>query len=326
VTHARIPVAILGATGAVGQTFIRLLAGHPWFRVAEVAASERSVGKSYAAATRWIEGPLPAEVALLDVQPCDPATLTSPVVFSALDSAAAGDLEPAFARAGRFVLSNAKNFRMEADVPLVIPEVNAAHLSLLGTQRAARGWNGAIVTNANCAATMATMAMAPLHERFGVRTVFAATMQAVSGAGYPGVPSLDILGNVIPYIGDEEPKIESEPGKIFGKLAGNRVEVLDIAVVTLFPEFFRATLETSIPGRAAAKGLVRYRVVDLRATKPEIRSAVEQLFSVKVLDVHTLRMSRKTRRVGKTMGYKPQWKKAIVRLAEGQRIEFFEGV
>src|SRR5258708_2660002 len=127
----RIPVAILGATGAVGQTFVRLLADHPWFRVAEVAASERSAGKSYAEATHWIEGELPADVAALTVQPCDPVDVTSTVVFSALDSAVAGDLEPAFARAGRFVLSNAKNFRMEPDVPLVIPEVNAAHLALV---------------------------------------------------------------------------------------------------------------------------------------------------------------------------------------------------
>ena len=220
----RIPVAILGATGAVGQTFIRLLDGHQWFRVAEVAASDRSAGKRYAEATRWIEGSLPAEVAGLTVKPCDPALLTSPVVFSALDAAAAGELEPAFARAGRLVLSNAKNFRMEADVPLVIPEVNAGHLDLIAAQRAARGWSGAIVTNANCAATVATMAMAPLHERFGLRTVFVATMQAISGAGYPGVASLDILGNVIPYIGDEEPKIEREMQKMLGRLAGKTIE------------------------------------------------------------------------------------------------------
>ena len=223
-THARIPVAILGATGAVGQTFVRLLDGHPWFRVAEVAASERSVGKSYAEATRWIEGHLPADVALLEVRACDPAVLASPVVFSALDSAAAGEVEPAFARAGRFVLSNAKNFRMSPDVPLVIPEVNADHLALLGPQREGRGWRGAIVTNANCAATVAAVALAPLHERFGVRKVFAATMQAVSGAGYPGVPSLDILGNVIPFIGDEEPKIESEMQKLLGRLVGTAIE------------------------------------------------------------------------------------------------------
>ena len=127
------------------------------------------------------------------MQPCDPSALSSSVVFSALDSAAAGDLEPAFARAGRFVLSNAKNFRMDADVPLVVPEVNASHLALVATQRKVRGWKGAIVTNANCAATVAAVAMAPLHEAFGIRSVFAATMQAISGAGYPGVSAVDIV-------------------------------------------------------------------------------------------------------------------------------------
>ena len=229
-TDSRIPVAILGATGAVGQTFIRLLNGHPWFRVAEVAASERSAGKSYAAATRWIEGDLPADVAVLRVLPCETTALSSPIVFSALDAAAAGDLEPAFARDGRFVLSNAKNFRMEADVPLVIPEVNASHLALIEVQRRIRGWSGAIITNANCASTTAAVAMAPLHERFGLRTVFAMTMQAVSGAGYPGVPSLDILGNVIPYIGDEEPKIEREMQKMLGRFVNGAVEAAPFVV------------------------------------------------------------------------------------------------
>ena len=227
---SRTPVAILGATGAVGQTFIRLLDGHPWFRVAEVAASERSAGKSYAEATRWIEGEMPAAVAGLDVLPCNPEGVTAPIIFSALDAKAAGELEPLFAGAGRFVLSNAKNFRMEDDVPLVIPEVNASHLGLIAMQRKARGWKGAIVTNANCAATVATVALAPLHERFGVRTVFAATMQAVSGAGYPGVASLDILGNVIPYIGDEEPKIEREMQKMLGKLGRGVVEPASFVV------------------------------------------------------------------------------------------------
>ncbi len=220
----RIPVAILGATGAVGQTFIRLLNAHPWFRVAEVAASERSAGKTYADATHWIEGAMPADVASLTVKLCDPAQISSQVVFSALDAAAAGELEPAFARTGCVVLSNAKNFRMEADVPLVIPEVNAAHLGLIAAQRTARGWPGAIVTNANCAATVAAMAMAPLHERFGLKSVFIVTMQAVSGAGYPGVPSLDILGNTIPHIGGEEPKIESEMQKMLGRFAGKTIE------------------------------------------------------------------------------------------------------
>jgi aspartate-semialdehyde dehydrogenase len=210
------PVAILGATGAVGQTFIRLLHRHPWFRIAEVAASERSAGKTYAEAARWLEGPMPDDVARLTVKACDAATIESRIVFSALDAAAAGEIEPAFARAGAFVLSNAKNFRMESDVPLVIPEVNAPHLELLDRQRTLRQWSGGIVTNANCAATVATMALAPLHQAFGLERVFIVTMQAVSGAGYPGVPSLDILGNVIPYIGDEEPKIEREMNKMLG--------------------------------------------------------------------------------------------------------------
>jgi aspartate-semialdehyde dehydrogenase len=230
-TSERIPVAILGATGAVGQTFIRLLDGHPWFRVAEVAASERSAGKSYAEATRWIEGNMPADVAALKVKACDTADVASPVVFSALDAAAAGDLEPAFATAGRIVLSNAKNFRMAADVPLVIPEVNASHLGLIVSQRAARGWKGAIVTNANCAATVAAVALAPLHEKFGLKQAIVATMQAISGAGYPGVPSLDILGNVIPYIGgEEEQKIEREMQKMLGKLSGSKIDEAQFVV------------------------------------------------------------------------------------------------
>ncbi|HEV8366115.1 MAG TPA: aspartate-semialdehyde dehydrogenase [Gemmatimonadaceae bacterium] len=221
----RIPVAILGATGAVGQTFIRLLDGHPWFTVAEVAASERSAGKPYSEAAQWLEGSLPADVAGLTVQPCDPAKVRSPVVFSALDSAAAGDLEPAFAKAGAMVLSNAKNYRMAEDVPLVIPEVNAEHLKLLAAQRSARGWpeTGGIVTNANCAATVAAMALAPLHSSFGVTRVFVVTMQAVSGAGYPGVPSLDALGNVVPYIADEEPKVERELNKMLGRFEGGAI-------------------------------------------------------------------------------------------------------
>lgn len=219
----RIPVAILGATGAVGQTFIRCLTDHPWFRVAEVGASERSAGKRYGEAARWIEGHLPAEVAALSLGACDPAVIRSPIIFCGLDAATSAEVEPAFARAGRFVFSNAKTFRMDPDVPLMIPEVNAPHLALLERQRRERGWPGAIVTNANCSSTTAAVAMAPLHERFGIRTVFAATLQAVSGAGYPGVPSLDILGNIIPYIGEEEPKIEREIQKMLGQHAGDAI-------------------------------------------------------------------------------------------------------
>lgn len=219
----RLPVAILGATGAVGQTFVRLLAGHPWFRLAEVAASDRSAGKRYEDATKWIEGTMPEEAKDLVVTICDPSQVTSKVVFSAMDAVAAETVEPAFAAAGRFVLSNTKTFRMTDDVPLVIPEVNANHLALLDAQKA-RGWSGGVVTNANCAAIAATMALAPLHERFGLTELFIATMQAVSGAGYPGVPSLDILGNVIPYIGgDEEGKIEREMQKMLGTLEGARI-------------------------------------------------------------------------------------------------------
>lgn len=230
VPRERIPVAILGATGAVGQTFIRCLAGHPWFHVAEVAASERSAGRRYRDVVRWLEGSLDPHVGELTVAPCDPSAVTAPIVFSALDSAAAGEIEPAFARAGRLVLSNARNFRMESDVPLVIPEVNAPHLAILAHQQAVRGWTGGIVTNANCASTVATMALAPLHEAFGVERLFVSTMQAVSGAGYPGVPSLDILGNVIPFIGEEEPKIEREIPKMLGHLGGDSIDAAPIRI------------------------------------------------------------------------------------------------
>jgi aspartate-semialdehyde dehydrogenase len=216
-------VAVLGATGAVGQTFIRLLADHPWFELAEVAASERSSGKSYAEAARWLEGGMPSGVSKMQVASCDPSSVRADIVFSALDSSVAGDVEQAFAQAGRIVLSNAKNFRMEPDVPLVIPEVNANHMGLIAAQRASRGWAGAIITNANCAATVAAVALAPLHERFGLDLVFLSTMQAVSGAGYPGVPSLDILGNVIPYIADEEPKLEREMLKLLGRYEDGEV-------------------------------------------------------------------------------------------------------
>jgi len=216
-----IPVAVLGATGAVGQTFIRLLASHPWFVLTEVAASERSAGKPYGDAARWIAGDLPPAVAELEVLPCAPDAVRAPIVFSALDAAAAGDVEQAFARAGRLVLTNARNHRMDDDVPLVIPEVNADHLALLDAQRARRGWPGGIVANGNCAAIVVALALAPLHRAFGVRQLFVTTMQAVSGAGYPGVPSLDILGNVIPFIGGgEEGKIETETPKMLGALDG----------------------------------------------------------------------------------------------------------
>ena len=185
---------------------------------------------SYAEAARWIGDAMPESVRAMTVLPCAPSSVRAPLVFSALDASVAGEVELAFARAGRLVLSNARNFRMEDDVPLVIPEVNADHLALLEVQRARRGWSGGIVTNANCASIMAVMALAPLHEAFGLTKLFVATMQAVSGAGYPGVPSLDILGNVIPYIGGEEAKIETEIRKMLGRRTDTRIEPADIAI------------------------------------------------------------------------------------------------
>lgn len=227
----RIPVAVLGATGAVGQTFIRLLANHPWFELAELAASERSAGRTYREAARWVgAAAMPAHVGGMAVRNCTPAEVGAPIVFSALDASVAGEVEAAFAAAGRLVLSNAKNYRMEPDVPLVIPEVNSDHLALLDTQRSNRGWKGGIVTNANCAAIMAVMGLAPLHEAFGIRKLFIATMQAVSGAGYPGVPSLDILGNVIPFISGEEGKIETEIQKMLGRRTNDRIEAAPITI------------------------------------------------------------------------------------------------
>jgi len=218
------PVAVLGATGAVGQMFVRLLADHPWFEIIELAASERSAGKKYSEATRWLEGPPPpAPIQNRRVIACDPGVISAPIVFSALDAVVAGEVELAFAKAGKFVLSNAKNFRMEPDVPLVIPEVNGDHLALIECQRKRRGWDGAIVTNANCSATVTAVALAPLHQKFGIRQLFLSTMQAISGAGYPGVPSWDILGNVIPYIADEEPKLEREVLKLLGTFADGEV-------------------------------------------------------------------------------------------------------
>lgn len=227
---AKWPVAVLGATGAVGQTFIRLLENHPWFHVAEVAASERSQGKKYCEATRWLEGSMPAGVRDLKVLLADSSEVQSPIVFSAMDSSVAGSIEEQFARAGRVVLSNAKNHRMSPDVPLIIPEVNPSHLGVIAQQRVNRGWKGVIVTNANCAATVAALALAPLHQKFRIRRVFLFTMQAVSGAGYPGVASLDILGNVVPYIPDEEPKLELEMCKLLGDYSDGEIRLSDMLV------------------------------------------------------------------------------------------------
>src|SRR5438876_9586633 len=219
----KIPVAVLGATGAVGQKFIKLLQDHPWFEVTQVAASERSVGRRYEEVVAWKQNtPIPESVRILEVRPCTP-DLDCRIAFSGLDAAVAGEVEDSFARAACVVLSNSKNHRMDADVPPVIPELNHDHLGLIPIQRRQRGTSGFIVTNSNCSTMFLAMALGPLHRAFTVEKVFVATMQAVSGAGYPGVPSLDILGNVIPYIVDEEPKLEREMLKWRGRCEDGEV-------------------------------------------------------------------------------------------------------
>jgi len=219
---AQIEVGILGATGMVGQQFIALLAKHPWFKVTWLGASQRSEGKAYRDAAAWrLPAPAPDDVSKLVVEQAAPGNAPK-LVFSGLDSSVAGEIEGAFASAGHFVISNSKNYRMDATVPLMIPEVNADHLKLLDAQASARGWKGRIVTNPNCSTVVLSMALAPLRQ-FGLRTVMITTLQAISGAGYPGVPSWDILGNVIPFIDGEEEKIQSETQKILGTLSGGAV-------------------------------------------------------------------------------------------------------
>jgi len=226
----KIPVAILGATGAVGQRFVQLLADHPWFEIAALAASERSAGRCYANACRWvIPGDPPPSVSEMTISSLDP-TLPARIAFSALPADVAWEVEPRFAQAGYAICSNASAFRYEPDVPLIIPEVNYTHRTLIKRQRAERGWSGFIVTSPNCTTTGIAMPLKPLDEAFGLRKVFTATMQALSGAGYPGVASLDILDNVLPYIGGEEEKIERETRLLLGRVVdGRRVEA-DVVV------------------------------------------------------------------------------------------------
>lgn len=227
----KIPVGILGATGLVGQRLIILLANHPWFQIEALAASDNSVGKKYAGAVRWqLADEIPHSVRELVVQPCEPKRVQAPLVFSALPSDVAGDIEIAFAGAGSIVSSNASAHRMDDDVPLVIPEVNPEHLDLIPRQRAVRKWEGYIICNANCSTIHLTLALKPLADRFGLKRVIVTTMQALSGAGYPGVPSLDILDNVIPFIGGEEEKLEREPLKILGRFDGQSVSPLETRI------------------------------------------------------------------------------------------------
>ena len=213
----QIEVGVLGATGAVGQEFVALLADHPWFRLSWIGASERSAGKRYRDATAWrLPAPRPDRVSDMVVDTVTPGSAPR-LVFSGLDASVAGEVETAFAEQGHIVVSNARNHRMDPVVPLVIPEVNADHLRLLTAQAESKGWSGGIVTNPNCSTVVLAMAVAPLR-RFGLRQIIVSTLQAISGAGYPGVPSLDIVGNVVPVVFGEEAKIETETKKILGRL------------------------------------------------------------------------------------------------------------
>jgi aspartate-semialdehyde dehydrogenase len=219
---SKIKVAILGATGAVGQRFIQLLENHPWFEVAELVGSDRSAGRAYGEAARWtLDGAAPEYVRNKRVLPLD-APLESPLVFSALPKEPAVEREPALAAAGHIVSTNASAHRMAEDVPLLLPEVNAEHVALLETQRRTRGWSGALIANSNCTAMPVVMALAPLRQ-YGVEKVNVVSMQAASGAGYPGVPSLDMIDNVIPYVPSDEEKLETESAKMLGTFAGDGI-------------------------------------------------------------------------------------------------------
>jgi len=222
----KIKVAVLGATGSVGQKFVELLQNHPWFELHEVAASERSAGKTYKDAVNWVQStPLPQSAACLIVKECKP-NLESKIVFSGLDASVAGEIEQELAENGYYVISNSRNHRFDKDVPLLVPEINPDHLELIKSQK----YKGAIVTNPNCSTIGLVMALKPIQDKFGIEAVNVVTMQALSGAGYPGVSSLDIIDNVIPFIGSEEEKMESEPLKIMGKFNGNSVENIDMRI------------------------------------------------------------------------------------------------
>jgi len=230
-SSSQIPVAVLGATGSVGQRFISLLDDHPWFKVVALAASDRSVGQKYSDAARWVlDTPMPRYARDMIIVPATTEAVQARVVFSALHNEIAKDLEPQFAKAGAAVCSNASSYRRGEDVPLLLPEINADHIHLVKQQRLNRGWSGCITTNPNCTSTGLTIALKALDDAFGVKKVFAVSLQALSGAGYPGISSLDIMDNVIPNVanGGEEEKVEWEPRKMLGKLNGGKIDLANI--------------------------------------------------------------------------------------------------
>ena len=289
----RIPVAVLGATGSVGQRFVSLLLHHPWFRLAELTASERSAGRPYGDAAHWLQSEeLPDEVARIEVLSTDPANapLESRLVFSALDSSAAEQVEAAYAQAGHYVVSNAKTHRMDPDVPLLVPEVNATHLGLLEHQSAHAP--GALLTNPNCSTIGLVLTLAPLHAAFGVEQVHVVTMQAVSGAGLPGVPSMQMIDNIVPHIGGEEDKLETETQKILGTLKGTGIDPAPIRVsaqCTRVPVIDGHTLAVSVKlgrklGGSPTLDQVRDALAGFRAAPQELGLPSAPDRPVRVLD------------------------------------------
>ena len=278
---SKIPVGILGATGMVGQRFIQLLERHPWFEIAWLAASERSQGKSYAEAAKWkLKTPVPAKIAKMQISPAEPAGAPR-VIFAALDSDLAREMEPAFAEAGCAVISNSSAFRMNPQVPLVIPEINPDQLKLIDGQGWRKKSGGFMVTNANCSVMGLALALAPLQKSFGVEAVFVTTMQAISGAGYPGVASLDILGNVVPFIKNEEEKMQEEAGKLLGKMKG---KIMVPACFAISAHCNRVAVEDGHTASVSIKLKKRASAEKIIAAWSEFRSAVEELklpFAVK---------------------------------------------
>ncbi|MGC2110950.1 MAG: aspartate-semialdehyde dehydrogenase [Candidatus Korobacteraceae bacterium] len=270
----KIPVGILGATGVVGQRFIQMLEGHPWFEVAWLAASDRSAGQAYGDAVRWrLKTAIPERVQKMTVSNAAPDGAPR-VIFAVLDAGIARELEPQFAAAGCAVVSNSSAFRMHEQVPLVIPEVNADHLALIEKQCWHKQSGGFIVTNPNCSAIGLVVALAPLHRKFGVESLFVTTMQAVSGAGYPGVASLDILGNVIPYIAKEEEKMEEETRKLLGRLDGDHIEQADF---TMTAHCNRVAVEDGHTESVSVKLKQKTTPAEIIAAFNEFRSTPQQL-------------------------------------------------
>ncbi len=296
----KIQVGILGGTGMVGQHFVKFLQNHPWFDLTWLGASDRSAGKKYREAAQWhLGGETPASVADIVVDECKPGKAPQ-LVFSATDASVATEIEQAFAKAGHVVVSNSRNHRMDADVPLLVPEINPDHLKLVPIQQRKRGWKGQIVTNPNCSTVVLTMGLAPLKP-FGITKVIATTMQAISGAGYPGVPSMDITGNVIPFIGGEEEKMQQETQKILGDFQGdgvrdlaakvsahcNRVPVVDGHTVTISVELSAKPSEadlmqafsayTSVPQERRLPSAPPAPVIYMsQANRPQPRKDVER--------------------------------------------------